>query len=245
MTKLIPEHVKFYVVGGYVRDLIMGRKSKDVDFAVTAPSFAVMSNAILGRGGKVYITNQEYTTIRARMYWEPAGCEVDADFVLCRKDGHYSDGRRPDTVELGTLEDDLARRDLTCNAIAMTEDGTFIDPFGGQKDIRAGLLRAVGVASERFREDSLRLLRAVRFSVTHGLALTKPIIQCLYNPELIDLLDNVSQERIKDELAKMLYADTLQTLKHLQNFLLLRDKIFSGRVWLMPTMKERKNDRVN
>lgn len=236
--KPILDRVKFYIVGGYVRDTIMGRRSKDVDFAVEAASFREMVCAIQLKGGEIYLCTEDYLTVRAKMPWQDG--EVDADFVLCRKDGTYGDGRRPDTVEIGTLYDDLARRDFTCNAIALTEDGTYIDPHRGQEDIRAGQLRAVGVAAERFREDSLRILRAVRFSVTHGLALTNELIACIEDPEMVALLDNVSEERIKDELFKMLKVSTPQTLMRLEYFKALRTKIFSKRIWLMPTMKKRR-----
>ncbi len=235
----MPENVRFYLVGGYVRDTLMGRQSKDIDFAVTAPSFTAMIETISTRGGKIYLERPEYLTVRARMLWEPTGIEMDADFVLCRKDGHYSDGRRPDTVEMGTLEDDLARRDFTVNAIALGEDGTFYDPHGGRADIESRTLRCVGKAHLRFREDALRLIRALRFSVTHSFALSQDIIDCLCKSELIALLKNVSDERIKDELEKMMRADTSATLDRLAWFAHLKNTIFSKSVWLMPTMRAR------
>jgi len=230
--------VNFYVVGGYVRDLLLGRQSKDIDFAVEASSYEEMNEAIRARGGRIYLEREEFLTTRARMFWGVEGREVDADFVLCRKDGYYSDGRRPDKVELGSLRDDLARRDFTVNAIAVTEGGLYIDPFEGRKDLEDMELRAVGVAADRFREDSLRLLRAARFAVTHSFVLHWHIEDALDNLELLALLKNVSPERIKDELMKMFRADTMSAMHMLMDHRNLTEHIFQDSpVWLRPTME--------
>src|SRR5689334_19330699 len=99
--------VKLYKVGGYVRDQVLGLKSKDIDYAVEAESYDAMKNHLIEKGAKIYLEQPQYFTIRGKLNDE------DADFVLCRKEGKYSDGRRPDTVEIGTIYDDLARRDFT------------------------------------------------------------------------------------------------------------------------------------
>ncbi len=102
--------VKIYLVGGSIRDQLLGLKSKDLDYAVEAGSYEEMRDYIK-ENGKIFLETPEYLTIRAHLKnGEPA------DFVLCRKDGEYSDGRRPDKVTPGTLYDDLARRDFTVNA---------------------------------------------------------------------------------------------------------------------------------
>src|SRR6478735_1674813 len=157
---------KFYQVGGCVRDSLLGVESKDIDFSVEAPSYEAMREAVIERCGgnpeSIKVDKPEFATIRAI---DPKLGGVD--FVLCRKDGAYSDGRRPDSVEMGTLLDDLARRDFTVNAIARADDGSLIDPFNGQADLKLRLLRCVG-GVDRLREDSLRMLRAFRFAITKG-----------------------------------------------------------------------------
>lgn len=224
--------ITLYKVGGFVRDAILGIPSKDIDYAVEAPSYAAMREYIATRG-KIYVENPEYLTIRAKM-----GVE-DADFVLCRKEGEYTDGRRPDEVTMGTIDDDLARRDFTMNAIAMRTDGTLYDPYGGCEDIENKLIRCVGEAEDRFREDSLRLLRAVRFAITKGFDILPEIALALNDPELLDLLKNVSQERIREELGKAFRADTPRTLDMLAKYTMLRDKIFEDNMlWLEPTNKK-------
>ena len=228
--------ISLYRVGGCVRDAFLGRKSKDIDYAVEASSFAEMEAYIATRG-KIYLAKPEYLTIRAKMDGE------DRDFVLCRRDGAYSDARRPDSVKLGNIYDDLARRDFTMNAIAIREtDNEAIDPHGGRSDIGARLIRTVGAADERFNEDALRLLRAMRFHLTLGFALHDDIRACLADVSMLAKLVAVSVERQQVELEKCLRADTLRTLEFLEEFNGLRSHIFSNRrLWLEPTMKERTN----
>jgi tRNA nucleotidyltransferase (CCA-adding enzyme) len=156
---------RFFQVGGSVRDKLLGVKSKDIDYAVECESFDAMREAILAKGGKIFVETPQYFTIRANVPVLGA-----TDYVLCRKDGAYSDGRRPDSVEVGTIFDDLARRDFTVNAIAIdTETGALIDPHGGAQDLTARVLRCVGNPVDRFNEDRLRIFRAARFSLTKGL----------------------------------------------------------------------------
>ncbi len=224
--------VNFYRVGGCVRDGIMGIQSKDIDFSVEAASYDEMKAAIIERGCDIKVEKPEFFTIRA----------VDkvlggVDFVMCRKEGAYSDGRRPDSVENGTLIDDLSRRDFTMNAIAQDDNGNIIDPFNGQNDIRERIIRCVGNAEERISEDSLRLLRAVRFSVTKGFGISIQIHKILHDPKFIDMLDNVSSERTREELFKMFKHNTLDSLEIFELYPLLKQKIFSGGLWLMPTSK--------
>ena len=107
-----------YQVGGSLRDECLGRPCKDFDFSVEAPSYEAMREHLVQDGYTIFLEKPEYLTIRARFPKGHPQERVCADFVLCRKDGFYSDGRRPDTVEPGTIYDDLARRDFTMNAMA-------------------------------------------------------------------------------------------------------------------------------
>jgi tRNA nucleotidyltransferase (CCA-adding enzyme) len=121
-----------------------------------------------------------------------------------RGEGPYFDGRRPSAVTfLGEIDGDLARRDFTVNAMAWDPiEGVLRDPFGGAQDLRRHRLRAVGDPLERFREDGLRPLRAVRFASTLRLALDSRTRRAI--PQALDVFDKVAQERVRDELAKLL-----------------------------------------
>jgi tRNA nucleotidyltransferase (CCA-adding enzyme) len=227
---------KFYQVGGSVRDAILGVKTKDVDYAVEAESYDDMVNAVVQRGCKIHKEDEKFLRILAK---DPV--LGDVDFVLCRKDGNYSDGRRPDSVEQATILEDLARRDFTMNAIAVDEAGVLIDPFDGQGDIEMKLIRTVGNAEDRFQEDGLRLLRALRFSVTKGFALDRSIRMCLHDPEFFTpCLKNVSVERVHQEFMKMFRCDTFQTIQRLEWYNNLSGYLFrETKLWLKPTLEAR------
>lgn len=196
--------MKLYKVGGYVRDQILGIPSKDIDYAIEAESYEAMKLEFVKMGGTIFVENPEYVTIRGKLNNEPA------DFVLCRKDGYYSDSRRPDDIQPGTLYDDLARRDFTVNAIAIDEHGNYIDPFGGIDDIKKRVIRCVG-SVDRIIEDSLRMLRALRFAITKDFLLDNSVhgmIETHY-----ELIKKISRERIYEELKRMLDANTSKTFQ--------------------------------
>ena len=225
---------KFYLVGGYVRDRILGIDSKDVDYSVEADSFDHMRQEILNLGGTIFVEKPEFFTIRARIG------KVASDFVLCRKDGFYTDGRRPDNVEPGTIYDDLARRDFTMNAIAIDEDDNFIDPFNGITDINLRRIRCVGSPHARFTEDALRMLRAIRFAVTKNFYVDTEIDRFLSNKYSIDLLSHISEDRIREELDRMFRCSTMKTLRYL--YLIyphFGNYLFSKNIWLKPTTEDK------
>lgn len=213
-------NVKIFKVGGAVRDSLLGVQSKDIDFAVEAPSFEAMRDHILANG-TIYLEKPEYFTIRGKLNG------VDADFVLCRKEHGYTDGRRPDLVTVGDIYDDLSRRDFTMNAIAIdVETGERIDPHGGQNDILHSVIRCVGSADQRFNEDSLRLLRAIRFAITKGFTLDNAIESCLNDWAVVSKLKNVSPERIREELNRCFKHNTFATWRKFEDFPILADTIF-------------------
>lgn len=214
--------VKLYKVGGFVRDQILGIPSKDIDYAVEANSYEIMKQYILDKGGKIYLESPGYLTIRAKLNNE------DADFVLCRKDGSYHNGRHPDSVEIGDIYDDLVRRDFTMNAIAIKEDGNYLDPYNGIQDIKDQVIRCVG-SIDRLKEDGLRLIRALRFSITKGFKLDNEIREFIQAETSIALsvMTNVSSERIMEELNKMFTKDTRLTLQIIQNYNLFFFGLFS------------------
>ena len=238
---------KFYQVGGCVRDRRLGVKSNDIDFSVEADSYLAMREAVILRCGGdpanpehaaekgpfIKVDKPEFVTIRAV---DPV--EGGVDFVLCRKDGTYNtDGRRPDFVEIGTLYDDLARRDFTVNAMAEDESGNLIDPFNGEADLKNGLLRCVGDTEKRLTEDSLRMLRAIRFAIMKGFTLDADLYAFLRNPASARLLGHISVERINLEMRKCFNFDTLKSLDMLQNFPTIMEAVFS-RMKLKPTLEK-------
>lgn len=234
-----------YLVGGAVRDEIMGHKSKDLDYTVVFDDgdlesvedpFVFMTEWFENLGYKIFVTTPEHYTIRAQT---PDRKET-ADFVLAREEGPYSDGRRPDWVKAGTLEMDLGRRDFSMNAIAKDTDGNYIDPFDGQVDIQNRIIRTVGDPYERIMEDALRAVRALRFSVTKGFIIEGDLYDALNHPDVDEAVRyNIADERISEELSKMFRYDTIQSLRILSQYPHLTKAMFSGSVSLDSSMKTR------
>jgi tRNA nucleotidyltransferase (CCA-adding enzyme) len=221
--------IKYYKVGGYVRDKLLGIKSHDIDFAVEAESYEAMKQCLIDCGVKIFKESPEYLTIR--------GSHLDyggVDYVLCRKDGEYVDGRHPETVVAGTILDDLARRDFTINAMALDGE-TLIDPFDGQYDIKNRIIRCVGDPEERFREDALRILRAIRFAVKLGFLIEEETYTAMGRWAIT--VRNLPQERIREELEKCFRHNTILTLRALDDLDLMN--IFNRGLWLMPTNKDK------
>lgn len=181
-------------VGGCVRDSLLGRTPGDWDVATSARPEAVQ--ALFDRTVPTGLRHGTVTVLLGGM-----SLEVTA----FRREEGYSDGRRPDRVVFGVgLTEDLARRDFTINAMALLPDGTVADPFGGQADLKAGLVRCVGDPVRRFREDALRMLRAVRFAAQLGFAVEAGTAAALRREAAG--LDRVSGERVRAELEKILLS---------------------------------------
>lgn len=252
MTSTTVPGLKLFLVGGAVRDELLGTPSKDLDFSVELDAefvggpvevgFEQMKRALAAAGFVVFTEDPEFATLRAHFpKSHPEFGRTTADFVLCRKDGPSSDGRRPDFVTVGTLADDLARRDFSVNALARDETGELVDLHGGMADLDAKVLRFVGDPMTRLREDGLRALRAVRFAVTKGFELDGAAKAALLDPETATLLGGVSDERKAEELKKALKADTVRTMEVLMHecspeFV---DAVFSsGRLRLTASLKD-------
>jgi len=227
--------VKFYKVGGCVRDKLLDRPCNDIDYSVEAASYDEMIDAVRQKEMKIVYEMAQYLTVRARYQG------TIADFVLCRKDGNYRDNRRPENVEMGTLFDDLSRRDFTINAIAEDEDCNYIDPFDGLGDLKKKIIKCVG-SIDRLKEDSLRLLRALRFFIVlDGFTLDIEVEKSLHDETIIDLLDSVSNDRIREELEKCFKHDTLKTINVLHQYPSLMKKLFQNKnLWLKPTFEKIK-----
>lgn len=238
--------VNIYLVGGAVREIVRGNDSKvkDWDFAVEALSFDYMRDWLIQEGFEIFLETPQYFTIRAKAPkngFSFAGRDMTGrtfDFTLCRTEGDYSDGRHPDSVEVGTIRTDLSRRDFTMNAIAMDKDGNLIDPFDGEIDITRKLIRCVG-STDRLKEDSLRMLRALRFAVQLEFDLSPNIRNFLLEGENADLLDKISVDRIRDELHKMFKLDMEESFYYLTEYPWIIRKLVQYGIWLEPTTKGR------
>ena len=150
-----------YAVGGCVRDSILGKEPDDWDITTDA-----RPEEVKDLFPRTVDTGLQHGTVTVLMGGE--GYEV----TTYRIDGAYTDGRHPDSIRFTpSLEEDLKRRDFTINAMAVSERGELVDLFGGQEDLRQGCIRCVGDARERFREDALRMLRAVRFAAQLNFAI--------------------------------------------------------------------------
>ena len=185
-------------VGGAVRDVLRGAEPGDWDIATSARPEEILR--LFRHTIPTGLQHGTVTVVTGR------GIETHIEVTTYRGEGAYSDARRPDSVVFGVpLQADLARRDLTVNAIAYdVAKQQLFDPFGGVADLHARVLRAVGVAVDRFTEDGLRVMRAVRFAAQLGFALD-PVTEAGIGPALPSLA-KVSRERVSDELRKLLAA---------------------------------------
>jgi len=194
---------KLYRVGGVVRDEIFGARSKDIDYLVTNVSFEDLKNALSSISDKIVSTGvgESMQVIKAVI----DGSEEPYDFAIPRTEVYGGSGKHDDLQAFGdpslSVEDDLARRDLSFNAIAKdVETGKYIDPFGGVEDIKKGRIKAVRDPKERFSEDPLRMLRAIQFANRFGFEIEPETLKAIR--ENVSLIDNITGERILEEFKK-------------------------------------------
>ena len=186
-----------YLVGGCVRDLLIGFEPKDWDITTNATPEQIQ--AIFPDS----FYENDYGTVGVKTGSEDTRLAI-VEVTPYRTESGYSDKRRPDSVTFGTsLLEDLARRDFTINAIALDDDkGHIVDPYDGQKDIKDKIVRAVGNATERFNEDALRMLRAVRLVAELGFGIDGDTATAISQNS--EHLGHVSRERVRDELVRIL-----------------------------------------
>ena len=190
-----------FLVGGCVRDLLMSREPKDWDIATRATPEEIQ---------KVFpdsFYENDFGTVGVKTSSEVQSLKV-VEVTPFRLESGYSDFRRPDKVEWGkTIEDDLARRDFTINALAYNiESGKLLDPFRGQKDIEKKLIRTVGKPEERFGEDALRMFRALRLASELNFAIESETQEAI--TKNAQLMEHISRERVCDEFTKIVMSDT-------------------------------------
>jgi poly(A) polymerase len=181
-----------YFAGGCVRDKLLGEEPKDFDIATSATPREVLalfpgSNEVGAHFGVVIVKHDGH----------------HVEIATFRTDGSYGDGRRPDSVNFSTPDEDAHRRDFTINGLFENPiTGEVIDHVGGLPDLNARIIRAIGTPAHRFQEDALRLLRAVRFSTTLGFPIEPATLKAI--TENAQLLDKISPERIRDEFSKII-----------------------------------------
>lgn len=197
LKEALGPEAELVVVGGAVRDELLGRPHADWDLATRLLPQAVMARA-RAAGLKVIPTGLQHGTVTVMLEDRPL------EITTFRSDGDYQDGRHPDSVKLGvSLEEDLSRRDFTINAMALPlEGGGLVDPFGGRSDLEARLIRAVGDPLRRFAEDGLRPLRACRFAAQLGFEVAPATLAAI--SDRLDVARRVSVERVFAELTKLL-----------------------------------------
>jgi poly(A) polymerase len=241
---------KLFKVGGCVRDGILGIDSKDIDFTFVLDNldqtveqgFQDMEKWMTDRNFQIFLSTPDMFTIRAKFPKGDVNEGLVADFVMARKETGYKPGTRQPILVLGTLEDDLIRRDFTLNAMAIADDGTLIDLFKGAEDLDSKILRTPLPAAQTMMDDPLRFLRALRFAITKGFTIHEDIFKAMEQPAILEKLEKVvSAERIRDEVFKMMKADTVKTLelfRQVEDILPGFTALVFGRgLWLKPTFE--------
>ncbi|HEY4501826.1 MAG TPA: CCA tRNA nucleotidyltransferase, partial [Candidatus Paceibacterota bacterium] len=190
-----------YIVGGCVRDLLLGRKPKDWDVTTNATPEVIQSLF-----DETYYTNEFGTVGVVNASLSDESLKV-VEVTPYRLEGRYSDFRRPDEVVFSqSLADDLKRRDFTINALAYNpKKGELVDLYDGIKDIEAGVVRAVGDAKARFEEDALRLMRAIRIAAELGFAIEANTLAAI--GETANQLEKISKERVQAEFVRIINSD--------------------------------------
>lgn len=245
--------MKIYEVGGCIRDSLLGIESKDIDYSVVLDNtdqtvdegWDQMLSFLKKEGYKIFLETKDCFTVRAKFPIGHINEGLVADFVMARKEVGYVLGTRKPILEVGTLYDDLIRRDFTLNALAKDMDGNIIDYFNGIEHLKEGLLVTPLNPMKTMMDDPLRILRALRFSLTKDLEVHTDIMESMKQPDILDKLKKtVSQERIREEITKMMMCDTIKTMKllvdidrdYIKGFLNI---VFKDTMWLKPTMEKK------
>lgn len=236
-----------YKVGGCVRDSLLGRIPKDIDYVVVinsekeltvAEGFQCMKEHLMCEGYQIFLESLTTLTLRAR-----APCKGQtADFVLARKELEYAHDSRTPIVAPGSLYDDLVRRDFTVNAMAQDDDGAIIDLFDGKGDLERRILRTPLDPRRTLTEDPLRILRALRFAVVYDFGFDTALNAAILDPAILErLFTLVSLERIREELFKMFKHSTSKSLAMLfrieKTVPGIVDRLFE-KLWLKPTTEK-------
>ena len=199
LIKLEKSGFEAYSVGGCVRDLLLGTEPQDWDATTNAQPEQIQ---------KIFPDNfyeNKFGTVTVKTKSKKNNLK-EIEVTTYRTEQNYTDKRHPDKISFtDDAKGDLARRDFTINALALNKEGKILDPFKGQKDLEDKIIRTVGEAKERFNEDALRMLRAIRFTVTLGFKIEPKTLKAI--KENASWIQAIAKERIKDELVKMIMTD--------------------------------------
>lgn len=213
LDKFKKMNFQIYIVGGAVRDLLMGKVAKDWDFTTDAKPEEILKVIPEGfydnKFGTVGIPTKNTSKVgsvpKDALSFEVKGSVYE--ITTMRKEGVYKDHRHPVEVSwTNKIEEDLARRDFTINAMALSPDGKLVDPYKGADDIKDKIVKAVGESSKRFREDALRLIRAIRFATQLEFEIDPSTLQAIH--QNAELIKEIAWERIRDELFKILESSS-------------------------------------
>jgi len=205
LDKLKDNGYDTFLVGGCVRDLCLNREPKDYDICTNAYPDDVM--AIFEPTHNVIPTGLKHGTVTliADNFYIKNALKIPIEVTTFRSDGNYTDNRRPDSVKFGvSIEEDVLRRDFTINGL-LFDGEKIVDYVGGLYDLNMGIIRAIGGVYSRYSEDALRMMRCIRFSCQLDFKIDNDTFECI--EECSILIKNVSQERIRDELVKILLSD--------------------------------------
>ena len=221
MDTLQKSGYEIYLVGGFVRDSIMGKNADDADFATNATPDEMLS---VFKDFRTLTTGLKHGTVTVIINHQPF------EITTYRTEKGYSDCRHPDEVSFAEkIEDDLSRRDFTVNSIAYNPSVGYVDPFGGKEDIAKRIIRCVGDPETRFTEDALRILRGLRFSSVLSFSIDEETEKAMFKCK--SLLNNISKERVFIELSKMLCG------RNIKEVLLKYSEILSV---VLPEIKDMK-----
>ena len=202
-----------FLVGGSVRDYLLGKEPVDMDICTNALPEQVRE-VFEWKGHRVIDTGLKYGTVTVLIKEdskEENSPYSSIEITTYRIDSDYTDNRRPDNVEFtGVLSEDLARRDFTVNAMAYGNQRGIVDPYGGQEDLEKGIIRCVGEPEQRFREDTLRILRALRFASVLDFSIDEATYKAMLSQK--EALRHVSEERIASELMKLLCGKAVKSI---------------------------------
>ena len=237
---------KIFKVGGCVRDRLLEIDSKDIDFTFVCEDSQTVEGGWIEMTSwmrinkfEIFLETPSCFTVRAKFPKDHQYAGMVADFVMARKEVGYITGTRQPILELGTLEDDLIRRDFTLNALAEDENGNIIDLFNGVADLKRGYLRTPLDCRKTFDDDPLRILRALRFCITKGFYIGAYMDGVIQGYDYESKMGVVSIERIREELFKCFKHSTIETLKVLHEYPALRNYIFKdSTLWLKPTFEK-------
>ena len=212
INKIYQNNYEAYIVGGCVRDAILGFEPNDYDITTSASPNTIQE---IFKDFKCIETGIEHGTVSVLMEDEIF------EITTYRIEGEYKDHRRPDKVDFtDRLEEDLKRRDFTINAMAYNEKKGLIDLFGGKEDLNNKIIKTVGNPYDRFNEDGLRMIRAIRFSSKLNFTIEKETLKAIYDKSFI--INNISLERITDEFTKIILSDNPENIKYLFETKLLK-----------------------